>query len=863
MPISEPGVERRLFASRWRVPAILLALLLAQVIAAATFPPGKRVTLAVDVFELAVAALTSVACYLTSRRSLRFAKSFWFVLGTAFALWSAGQVLEIYLDLTVRSWPIVQTLLYFISITTIFMAVFGTSVETGKKTVHWAWVLDAIQILVLIIFLYLLLVYVPTLLVGSERIAPLRLTLLHWRNIALLLGLVVRAVWNRNPSDRRLFLPLAVAIGLYTIASFFANHADLVDKYNASAWWSFAWSFPFALIGVHAALWMDTADVHPERATGGMTSVLLVYLPSLSIPVLLMSMYGQIVKEQVLLGLSALMISIVCFSLRLGLLHVQQQRTLDALGSSEERYRTLFESNVSAVFRSTPEGSILECNQRFCDMFGYSREELISQPSWFLYPGGKEERDGIVADRVRRGVPGIFESRYRRKDGTLLWVLTSATMGRNNDGTVFFEGTMIDVTERRRLEEQLFQAQRMEAVGRLAGGIAHDFNNVLTVITGYSALLLARTHPSDPVYEDAQEIRSASERAASLTRQLLAFSRQQVLQPQVLCLNHVLEGIAKMVGRLIGEDIELSLRCASNLQSVKADPGQIEQIVLNLVVNARDAMPDGGKLTIETANVDLDSDYLDTHPYATRGPNVMLAVSDTGIGIDESLRPRIFEPFFTTKEHGKGTGLGLSTVYGIVKQSGGHIEVYSEVNRGATFKVYFPRVEQSAAPISFPRETGTHADDCGRETILLVEDDEALRKLAQRALATSGYRVLAPDLPQEAETLCREHRGAIDLLLTDVVMPGISGREVARRISAQRPGVRVLYMSGYTTNAIVDHGVLDQGLAFLPKPFTPASLTAKVREILDGPPSKELSCAEVAGERSFDSDHRSRTRLRS
>ena len=833
------GTARKSVHGDWQVAAIAVALLIGQVAAAAVGTPGRGAALAADCFELAISVFASFSCYRASGRATRFAKSFWFVLGTAFAVWSAGQVLEIYLDLTVRSWPIVQTLLYFISITTIFMAVFGTNVETDKEAVHWSWVLDAIQILLLIISLYLLLVYVPTLIVGPERMAPLRLRLLHWRNVALLIGLLVRAIWNRNPSDRRLFAPLVVAMGIYAIGSYLGNHADLVDRFNASPWWGLAWSFPFTLVSLHAYLWRESDEVHCERAPSGVMSVVLVYLPSLAIPVLLLCMYRYIVKEQVIVGLSALMLSIVCFSLRLGLLHVQQQRTFDALRVSEERYRKLFESNVAAVFRSTPDGKMLECNQRFCEMFGYAREELQVQPAWILYPGGKEERDRLIADRIRSGVPGVFENKYRRKDGRLIWVLTSATMGSAADGSKYFEGTMLDVTERRRLEEQLFQAQRMEAVGRLAGGIAHDFNNVLTVITGYSAMLLARSDPSDPIYEDAQEIRNASERAASLTRQLLAFSRQQVLQPQVVNLNHILEGIAKMAGRLIGEDVDLSLRCTSNLKSVKADPGQIEQIVLNLVVNARDAMPSGGKLTLETSNVEIDPDYVLAHPYTSPGQHVLLAVSDTGIGMDESIRARIFEPFFTTKEHGKGTGLGLSTVYGIVKQSGGHIEVYSEVGKGSTFKIYFPAVAQAAGAAMAPAALVAGSEK-GRETILLVEDDDALRKLALRALSSSGYRVLTPDLPQQAEAMVREHPGAIDLLLTDVVMPGISGREVARRVSVLRPNIRVLYMSGYTTNAIVDHGVLDEGLAFLPKPFTPATLTRKIREVLDGSRASEI-----------------------
>ena len=815
--------------------ALAAVLLLAgHIVALAVAGHGPRANLISDCFQLAVSVLAASACFAATRRSSRFPRSFWFVMGTAFALWSAGQVLQVYLDWTVRSWPIVQVLLFFISITAMFMAVFRSSVEREAGAVQWAWVLDAVQILVLIVALYLFLVYVPTLLYGQAAMGPLRLRLLHWRNIALVIGLAVRVLWSRG-SERRLFAPIALAMGLYTVGTYFANHANLLNAAGYNRWYGLAWSVPFTLVTLHAATWTDPGDAAPaEPAPGAMSAVLLVYLPSLVVPVLLLSLYSQVVREQVMVGLSALMVSLICYSLRLALLHRQQRQTLDALRASEERYRSLFESNVAGVFRSTFDGRMLDCNRRLSELFGYTREELLSQPSWMLYPGGKEDRDTLVADRLRTGVPGIFEKCYRRKDGSLVWTITSASVGKEADGTPYFEGTILDVTDRRHLEEQLRQAQRMEAVGRLAGGIAHDFNNILTVISGYSSMLLERSSPSDPVHEDAKEIRSASDRAASLTRQLLAFSRQQVLQPQIVNLNTVLDALAKMVRRLIGEDIETRLVAAPGLGSVKADPGQIEQILLNLVVNARDAMPSGGQLTLETANVDLDTEYSAAHPYTSPGRHVLLAVSDTGIGMDAETRSRIFEPFYTTKEQGKGTGLGLSTVYGIVKQSGGHIEVYSEPGKGTTFKIYLPRVDQDVADSASP-DRGP-VSERGQETILLVEDDDALRDLAQRILSARGYTVLAPEKPEDAEAVCRQHPGRIDLLLTDVVMPAISGREVARRVALQRPDIKVLYMSGYTTNAIVHHGVLDEGLAFLPKPFTPATLTSKVREVLDGTP---------------------------
>src|SRR5881275_876306 len=372
----------------------------------------------------------------------------------------------------------------------------------------------------------------------------------------------------------------------------------------------------------------------------------------------------------------------------------------------------------------------------------------------------------------------------------------------------------------------------MEAVGRLAGGVAHDFNNLLTVITSYSALLLEDLGSDDPKRDDVQQIRKAAEAAATLTRQLLAFSRQQVLQPKALDLKATVAGTEKLLKRLIGEDIQLTTVLAPDLGVVKADPGQIEQIIINLAVNARDAMPSGGRLTIEAANVDMDEAYVRGHAPASPGRYVMLALSDTGIGMDEQTKARIFEPFFTTKEKGKGTGLGLSTVYGIVKQSGGYVWVYSEPGHGTTFKVYLPRVDAPAEPQAPPREAATVT---GTETILLAEDDEILRPLTKGLLARLGYTVLDAESAEQALAVAGARQGPIHLLVADVVMPGASGRELARRLAQSRPETRVLYVSGYTDDAIVHHGMLDPGLKFLQKPFTPAALARKVREVLDAP----------------------------
>jgi hypothetical protein len=505
-----------------------------------------------------------------------------------------------------------------------------------------------------------------------------------------------------------------------------------------------------------------------------------------------------------------------------------------ALHSSEQRYRRIVETTTEGVWSLDAAAKTTFMNTRMAAMMGCTAEEAVGKPAADLIP-----RDSLAAwaPHVAPRVEGIVvrtDIRIQRPDGKDLWLLVDSTPSFSESGA--FDGILamaVDMTERRRLEEQLRQSQKMEAIGNLAGGVAHDFNNLLSVILSFTGLVLASVKTDDPIHADLEEVRKAGERAADLTRQLLAFGRQQMLQPRIVTLNHVLGGMEKMLRRIVGEDIELSILTSYTLGKILADPGQLEQVIMNLIINARDAMPEGGQVSIETANVELDAAYAALHLGVTPGPHAMIAITDTGSGMDPATRAHIFEPFFTTKERGKGTGLGLSTVFGIVQQSGGHIWVYTEPGKGSTFKVYFPRVD--GAIDAQPPATVVPESLDGTETILLVEDEEPVRASMRAILRRRGYNVLEAQNGGEAFLICERFKAKIHLLLTDVVMPRMSGREVAERLLTLRPDIKVLYVSGYTENSVVHHGVLDAGVSFLQKPITPGALLRKVREVLDPP----------------------------
>jgi PAS domain S-box-containing protein len=795
-----------------------------------TRPPGPVLS---DAIQIVLGAWCVVATLRAARRSDRLGRYFWQLAALSFFLYVVAESLATYDDVYKAphfvEWLI--NILFAFGYAPLGMALF-LDPESEPEGFDPLLLLDLTQVAVFAVAAYLFFFYIP-----SQGESGTELAHSVWKPYFIYNGLLtatffLRSALTRSQVVRGLFGRMAVFSLAGIIADYFYYYGP-GRNLQTGAWYDLVWSstlvvgvlLPSTWRGVGRPSSVSTAPVRAENSV--VTQLFPLFYPAC---VLMMS--AQIAQERVALASIVVLVSFTSSSVRLLVTQQRQRRSTEALRQNHGLLQAVIEGTTDAVFVKDTEGRYLMINTAGARLLGLTVDEVIGKNDLDLFSPETGLRI-IEGDRLvmRDGTTRTYEDEATAAGVTRAYFSSKAPLRDAKGRVIGVVGISRDITTQRNIEAQLRQSLKMEAVGKLAGGIAHDFNNLLGVVIGYSELVSSGLPADSVLHKRVDAIKEASQRAAALTAQLLAFSRKATLQPRIVNLNSVVEETEKLLRPLLGENIDCSVVLDPELGQVKADAGQISQVIMNLAVNARDAMPNGGLLTLETANVDLDEAYASTHVGVRAGRYIMLAVSDTGAGMDAATRAQIFDPFFTTKEMGRGTGLGLSTVDGIVRQSDGHISVNSEPGHGTAFKVYLPRVDAPAEALARDKPPATTVR--GRETVLLVEDDQPLRELVTSVLSGCGYSVLAPDHVSEAEKLCREHSSVIHLLLTDVVMPGLNGKELARRVTEQRPETRVLYMSGYTNDAIVHHGVLDEGTFFLQKPFSPAALAEKVREVLD------------------------------
>ena len=848
MPLSGAMLSRR------AVIASGTLLVLTHVAVITLIGPSWRGALLSNLIQLGLGILTILASLQTAFRCGRLGRYFWRLAAISYCLWAIAQAMGTYSDgfrpgfadwwinLFFFSWyiPIGLTLLLI--------------EDSDSAAFDWLRAIDLSQAVLFWIAAYAYFFQAPPHV--GEVSPPAGIPYFAC------CGVITAAFFLRSlTSGSEIASALFRRAGMFLLLT---GGLDLLFEYGpgkslpTGTWFDLLWSLSMLIALVAAATWTDVETSKlSEPLTATVNSRVAAQLFSLLYPVLTLCMAVPVVRSHVALASAVVLTSLAGTVLRLLITQHRLLETKEALRQDicrrkqaeeahrqiEERFTKAFRSNPEGIAISTrDDGRILEVNDAYVRMIGYERSELIGHTVNELDIWAPGEREQVLVKLQERGAIRDYNTKFRSKGGRTKEAQISMEQIQVQDEACLLV-SIRDVTESRLMEQKLRAAQKMEAIGRLAGGVAHDFNNVLMIISGSAQIMQASTRNDTP--ENARylaQIRSATDKAASLTRQLLAFSRQQVLHPTILDLNGIVADLWKLLPRLLGEDVETVLNLASGLGSVNADRGQIEQVIMNLAVNARDAMPEGGKLVLETANVELDSTSAIRHgAEIPAGHYVVLAVTDTGMGMDAETQAKVFEPFFTTKELGKGTGLGLATVYGIVKQSAGYVWVYSEVGKGTAFKVYLPRVPGKAdahrASLSQPVSGGT-------ETILLVEDESGLRELASDFLGSKGYKVLAAGNKQDALQVCNEYDGPIDVMLTDVVMPGGGGPELARAVLQTRPDLRVIYMSGYT-DRVLSAELVGEKVAFLQKPFSLEHLASKIRSLINLSAS-ELRAPETA-----------------
>src|SRR5579859_2507423 len=802
-------------------------------------------TLTSGVIEFLLLVLVVIACLQAAGRATGYARRFWRLMAVAFGLYGLGQVFATYYDSVLHAsydewWP--SDILFLFHVGPMALALFLGDDSADSQLYRWQRRLDFLQIGIVTLSAYFFFLYIPIVLPHSrESLDILYAQVTAWRGLLITGAFVLRATLTNSKLVKSLFGRMAIFLSLFVFCEVTYDYAQALWHFRFGTWYELLWTIPRLLMIWLAASWVAPKEPEPVLKQGNSESLLLAQLTHIAFPFLVLAMATRAIGQQLKLAAGAVLVSFACSSFRLFLgqraqneLLLRQERNAVALRLAEAKFRGLLESAPDPMVAVNPDGGIVLVNAQAEATFGYPREELLGQSMEILVPARLREecskiRMAFFTSPQMRSLGAGLEIYGLRKDGTEFPVEIRLSLLETSEG-LLGSAAIRDLTERRKLETQFRQAQKMESVGTLAGGIAHDFNNLLTVILSYSSSLSEDLAAGSKHQRAADQIHHAAERGAALTRQMLAFSRRQVFQLRVVNVNDVVRDILKMLRRIIGEHIEIVANLSEDLKPVKADSGQLEQVLMNLSVNARDAMPKGGRLMLETRNVVLDEDFVRQHVGSSVGPHVSLKVSDTGMGIDNATLLRIFEPFFTTKEPGQGTGLGLAMVYGVVKQSGGSIWASSEVGKGTTFQIYLPQAKAAVEAVAPKPMT---APKPGSETILLVEDDPGVRELVIAMLSSQGYTVLVAEQLSDVESLCEKHLGNIHLLLSDMVLPKTSGREIAKRVGSLRPGVKILYMSGYTDDALIHGRGLDSSSAFLQKPFSKTALAIKVREVLD------------------------------
>jgi len=816
---------------------VLVGLHILLLLAASHLPASPLIA---GLLQLGLGALAAAAAWQQSHRCVGFSRAFWRFQACGFSLWALAQTLGTIYD-AILHWPVSQPwpsdLLFFLWMTPAFLALFLDPYAPSQR-IPWTRWLDFAQVGILVTSVYTFAFEVPShwqsRTVSYEQLA----LLVSWgRDIFLVACFAFRALRSHDRQVRSLYGRVAIFFALYSLAECPYLYLQVYERLRPGTLWDLPFSVALAaatiLIITSPIEAVDPAQRPPDRKKSSQR--ILLKLVPLVFPMAVLLMSAHIAEQQFAIAVAAVLLSFVCSSARIVLTERQQLRSEAALDQKNALLKSVFEGTGDAIFAKDSAGNYLIVNEAVAKFYGKPIDKIIGKTAFQITDlnTAKEltEHDHAI---LESGNSVTVDFQVTRNGVTRYYLMTRAPYRDSNGNIIGVIGISRDISDYKKMEERLRQSQKMEAIGTLAGGVAHDFNNILMVISGYSSVLTDALASEPKLRGHVEQIQKAGERAASLTRQLLAFSRKQTIQPTPLNLNNVVTGIEKLLHRVIGENIVISTHLALDLGTVMADAGQIEQVLLNLAVNARDAMPDGGTLSIETRNTvsangkSQGSSGLQPREY------VELVVSDSGVGMDPAIQGHIFEPFFTTKAAGKGTGLGLSTVYGIVQQAGGSVTFQSAPGAGTSFRVLLPRIPSDANIEASQEEDATKIR--GGETVLLVEDDASVCELVRAVLTSQGYSVLAARRPQEAEAICRVHASRIQLLLTDVIMPEMSGAELSKRLTALNPQLRVLFMSGYIDDFVVRQGIRERGIAYLQKPFSSASLAKKVREVLDSAP---------------------------